>query len=34
MRYEHFRNLIVSTMANANFRPEGMQRVFEAIAKD
>lgn len=34
MRYEHFRNLIISTMANANFKPEGMRRVFDAISKD
>jgi hypothetical protein len=34
MRYEHFRNLIVSTMASASFKPEGMRRVFHAISQD
>lgn len=34
MRYEHFRNLIVSTMANASFQPEGMKRVIDAVLND
>jgi hypothetical protein len=34
LRYEHFRNLVVSTMANAGFQPSGMKRVIEAVLQD
>jgi hypothetical protein len=34
LRYEHFRSLIVSTMANAGFQPPGMKRVIEAVLQD
>jgi hypothetical protein len=34
LRYEHFRNLIVSTMANAGHQPSGMKRVIDAVLQD
>ncbi len=34
IRYDPFRNLIISAMADAGYQPEGMKRVLEKIAAD
>ena len=34
MRYEYFRDLIVSSMVNAGYQPEGMRKVLSEIARD
>ena len=34
MRYEYFRDLIVSLMVNASYQPEGMKRILDRIASD
>ena len=34
MRYEYFRNLIISQMSSANYEPEGMKAVLDQILSD
>ena len=34
MRYEHFRDIIISQMANSGYQPEGMKAVLDKIVND
>lgn len=34
MRYEHFRNILISQMANATYQPAGMKAVLDKIVRD
>ena len=34
MRYEYFRNLIVSQMSSSNYEPKGMKTVLDQIISD